>query len=192
MKPVIAALMSSVALVLAGCAAGTPEAPGTASSVEETSTREARATAGPATGLDGPPGAISIRGVSPFLPLPGDAGEKTLPAPGAAERKWPSNGGAMEYLGAVTMCQDWTVLLNALGGPQEAVDAASAKVAMAQSGAGPAELKRASRIMMQRIAGPSGKVRAGTGQAPYILSYARLADACRAAGAPLVPDTSLS
>lgn len=192
--PRMAALITALGLALAGCSSGQPA---TRSSGGAESRQESR------------PGAASIMGVAPFLPGPapfdsqGAFAELQHPRPpdplasrgltssGPSSSGQAPSGGVLEQAGAVSMCQHWQQLVDALGGPPEPVHAAARQVARGQAGTAPAELKLASRIMMQRISGASGRVHAKTVQEDYFLSYARLADACRAAGVPLVPNTSL-
>lgn len=89
------------------------------------------------------------------------------------------------------MCRNWKRLLDALGGPEEPVKAALGDVLDAQSSVAPKELKLASRIMLQRLTTMMENESPEVGTM-VVLSYVRLAAACRDAGVTLERNSSLS
>lgn len=181
MKPVIAVLITSVGLALSGCAAdsaaGRPAA-GSGPSQEPPARSGAHAEGHSFT---------SIKGVSPFLPEPKPFAWPAPPHPLAP--RIPAGGNAMDQTGGATLCRNWTLLLTPVDGQEDSHNAAR-EVLDAHFRVAPGELELASRIMIQRLATMRGNETPELVGTMFLLSYERLADACRAVGAPLLPNTS--
>lgn len=90
------------------------------------------------------------------------------------------------------MCRNWKRFLDARGGPEEPLKAALGDVIDAQSSVAPEELKLASRVMLQRLLATMRENTSPEVVTMFVLSYARLAAACRDAGVTLERNSSHS
>lgn len=177
MKPVTAVLLISVGLALSGCSAD---------AAEERPAAGSRPVGEPSS----VPGAVrgSVMGVSPFLPEPTPFAWPAPPHPLATRAP---TGNALGRVSGAALCRKWSRLLGQGTGQDESPMAAR-DVFDAHTRVAPGELELASRIMIQRLAMNRGHGAPELAGTMFLLSYDRLADACRAAGAPLVPARPLS
>lgn len=129
-----------------------------------------------------------MMGVSPFLPEPTPFAWPAPPHPLGAQVP---TGKAMDRMGGAVLCRKWSRLLQPGSSHDESVSAAR-EVFDAHSRVALGELELASRVMIQRMTASRGHETRELAETMFLLSYARLADACRAAGAPLAPARPLS
>lgn len=97
----------------------------------------------------------------------------------------------MDRVGGAALCRKWSRLLEPGKSHDESVSAAR-EVFDAHSRVALGELELASRVMIQRLTTSRGHETRELAETMFLLSYDRLADACRTAGAPLAPARALS
>lgn len=127
-------------------------------------------------------------GVSPFLPEPTPF---AWPAPPHSLATQSPAGNAMGQIGGAALCRKWSRLLGPGNGQNGSIGAAR-DVFDAHSRVAPGELELASRIMIQRLAMNKAHRTPDLAGTMFLMSYDRLAEACRAAGEPLGPASPLS
>ena len=129
-----------------------------------------------------------MMGVAPFLPEPTPF---VWPAPPHPLAMQVPTKKAMDRISGAALCRKWSRLLQPGNSHDESVSAAR-EVFDAHSRVALGELELASRVMIQRLVTSRAHETRELVETMFLLSYERLADACRAEGAPLAPARPVS